>query len=162
MKTMQLGLVLVMGAVFTACCPKPPPPPRPSGDCPKGRAPGSEAELKACLVGLTFDSAPEAGDEQPLAVIVKGPGAPCPGDSLRVLACRYGPRARIEPVINADRYSEADLRQGRIIARLSLLPGETESYDKFRLRPGRMTYWWIRTDESGTGGTSVFVSITGA
>ena len=160
MTRMQLGLALIAGAVFTACCPKPPEAPQPVKGCPPGRPPADETELTACLQSLEFDSDEEAGDEQPLAVIAKGPGERCPGDPRGVYNCRYGPRARIEPAIGADRYSEEDLRQGRIIARLSLLRGETEEYPKFGLKPGRLTYWWVQTDASGTGGKSVFVTAT--
>lgn len=155
----QWSVALMAGGILTACCPSPPKPPEPVAACPRGRAPTSATELKACLQGQKFDSAPEAGDEQPLLVIGKGPGAPCPGDSTRT--CRYGPQAKIEPLIGADQYSESDLRQGRIIARLSLLEGETESYPKFGLTAGQVTYWWVRTDSTGTGGESVFVTTSG-
>jgi hypothetical protein len=107
---------------------------------------------------LPFDTDTLAGDEQPLAVIGGPTGLPCPGDPLR--KCRYGPLAKIEPVIGAQNYSEDDLRHGRIIARLSIPSGQREGYKKYGLQPGRTTYWWVKTDATGRGGESVFLTET--
>jgi hypothetical protein len=54
-------------------------------------------------------------------------------------------------------YSNLALAQGRIIARIYLRPGETESYDKFNVFPGDTTYWWVNTELD----TSLFVRPTG-
>jgi hypothetical protein len=112
------------------------------------------------LHGITFDPSIEVSDSQPLTVIGSAPGAPCPGDEKKIHTCRYGPVAKIEPVKGAQNYSEDNLRQGRIIARLFIPSSETEGYAKFGLKPGQTTYWWVQTDASGTGGTSVFVTTT--
>jgi hypothetical protein len=63
-------------------------------------------------------------------------------------------------VIGAERYTDAALREGRIIAKLTIPGGGTEGYKKYNLQPGLPTYWWVRIDESGTGGSSVFVTRT--
>jgi hypothetical protein len=157
MRRMQLGLALIAGAVVTACCPKPPQPPQPMPGCPANRAPATSSELDACLQGTAFDEEPEVGDAQPLLVLGKG-GLPCPGDDTKL--CRYGPLARIEPLIGAQNYSERDLREGRIIARLSIPSGEREGYRKFGMQPGLSTYWWVQTDSTGTHGESVFLTRT--
>jgi hypothetical protein len=123
-------------------------------------APSTREELDACLSGLRFDSSEEASESQPLTVIESAPSQgsqPCPG-AYGKLYCRYGPTASIEPVIGAQRYSESDLRQGRIIARIRVPAGEKEGYPKYGLVPGQDTYWWVKTDASDTTGTSVFVT----
>ncbi len=155
----RMALALA-GVMFAACCPKPSPAPVPLADCPKGTAPSTAAQLDACLHDVKFDPAPEVSDSQPLTVIGTPPGAPCPGDEKKIHTCRYGPIAKIEPAIGAQNYSEDDLRQGRIIARLSIPGSETEGYAKFGLKPGLVTYWWVQTDSSGTSGKSVFVTQT--
>ncbi len=158
---LSTGIVLLVGVLFTGCCGNPPAPtPSPVG-CPKGKAPSTQAELDACLAVLAFDASEDASDHQPLTVIEssRGPSSlPCPGDASGRLGCRYGPLASIQPAIGAQRYSDADLRQGRIIAKLSIDATETEGYEKYGMVPGRNTYWWVQTDEAGTGGTSVFVT----
>jgi hypothetical protein len=139
-------------------------PPQPAaaptlGDgCPRDSVPTTSAELKACVDGQPFDTDTLAGDEQPLAVIGGTTGLPCPGDPTR--RCRYGPLARIEPLIGAQNYSEDDLKHGRFIARLSIPSGQKEGYKKYGLQPGRLTYWWVKTDATGRGGKSVFVTET--
>jgi hypothetical protein len=121
--------------------------------CPTNRPPDNETELNACIKDLKFDSEPEAGDAQRLLVLDQG-GSPCPDDQKRT--CRFGPLARIEPVINAHKFTKPELQEGRIIARLSIDSGQ-EGYPKLSLIPGHMTYWWVRRD-TGTAGTSVYVS----
>jgi hypothetical protein len=95
------------------------------------------------------------GDEQRLMVVNSG-GLPCQGDTTRT--CRYGPLARIEPVKGAEMYSDSVLGEGRIIARMYLRQGETESYPKFALVPGDTTYWWVSTAQD----SSRFVHAHGA
>ena len=153
---MRTAIALLAGIVFTACCPTPPPAPQPASDCLAGTAPSTRAQLDACLKGLVFDTSYGASDEQPLAVITTSSTGPrCPGDTTK--SCRYGPIARIEPAIGAQRYSDSDLRQGRIIARLSIPATEREGYPKYGLNPGDLTYWWVRTD-SDTSGISKFIT----
>jgi hypothetical protein len=140
--------------------PTPSPTPIPqSSACPQGRAPMTPVQLKACVDGLRFDPDTLVGDEQPLTEIGTTTGLPCPGDPGR--RCRYGPMARIEPVVNAQNYTEEELRQGRIIARISVPGGEKVRYRKYGLRPGRVTYWWVRTDATRTAGESLFLTETG-
>jgi hypothetical protein len=156
---LRTGVVFLVGGVFTACCPKPPAPPQPVSACPRNRAPATPAELASCLEGFAFDTGYEVSDEQPLTIIGTTRGLPCPGDSK--LSCQYGPIARIEPLIGAQNYSEEDLRQGRIIARISVPRTETQRYEKYGLIPGDTTYWWVQTDSTGKQGKSVFVTATG-
>jgi hypothetical protein len=152
------GIGLMAGLLFTACCPKQPGAPQPAKDCPRGVAPSTQAQLDACLKGIAFDTDYEASDEQPLAVITRGSGPPCPGDSTHSLTCRYGPLAKIEPVIGAHRYSEDDLREGRIIARLSIDSNQTQEYPKYGLKPGRATYWWVKIGLTQSTDSSYFVT----
>ncbi len=153
-----MAMTFLAAGVFTACEPRYEELPKLSADCPRGRAPQTGVELQVCLRGFDFDTSTYAGDEQPLAVIGTPPGPPCPGDPKHTHTCRYGPLAKIEPLIGAQRYSEPDLREGRIIARLSIPKGETEGYPKYGLQPGQSTYWWVQTDSTGRRGTSVFVT----
>jgi hypothetical protein len=125
--------------------------------CPRNAPPSSQKELDACLKTLRFDPDTLAGDEQPL-LIIDPQGAPCPGDKSR--NCRYGPLARIEPVIGAHQYSETDLSEGRIIAHMFLGPNETEPYRKFGLTQGQDTYWWVQ--KKGSTGKSVYITTTGS
>lgn len=155
---LRTGLAFLGVGIFTACC-QPPRPPQPPTGCPQGKPPSSAAELEACLQGFVFDTTYEVSDEQPLAVITQGKGPACPGDTTGGLTCRYGPIAKIEPLHGAQRYSENDLRQGRFIARMRITSGN-EGYAKFGLQPGALTYWWVQTDEAGTGGVSYYITIT--
>ena len=128
--------------------------------CPNGSAPADTTQLRACLTGIQFDTTEFVGDEQRLMVRAdsgSGPGAPCFGDSTHV--CRHGPLARVDPVKGSELYSDSALAQGRIIARIYLRPGETESYPKFGLVPGDTTYWWVSSAE---GGSSAFVHRDGS
>ena len=157
--SLRTGIALVAGLIFTACCPSGPKAPFPEA-CPRGTAPSTPEELKACTQPLGFDTSFEAGDEQPLAVITKSQGPRCPGDTSTnpTLSCRYGPLARIEPVIGAHRYSEKELREGRFIARISVPRTEKEGYKKYGLVPGQTTYWWVQTDSTKRSGQSVFIT----
>jgi hypothetical protein len=115
--------------------------------------------LDVCLQTLAFDDSYEVIDEQPLAVITTSQGEPCPGDTAgSPLRCRYGPVAKIQPLIGAQRYSEKDLMEGRIIARMSVPATAKEGYEKYGLVAGRATYWWVKTDETKRGGRSVFIT----
>jgi hypothetical protein len=156
----RTSLLFAIGAIFTACCPRPPTPPQPIAACKPGSPPSSPTELDACLQGFAFDTAYEVGDEQPLTVMGVPPGPPCPTDEKKTRTCRYGPLAKIEPLIGAQNYSEKDLREGRFIARLSIPSSEKEGYRKYGLQPGAFTYWWVKTDSTGTGGQSVFITMT--
>jgi hypothetical protein len=129
------------------------PPPRDQA-CPANRPPQTEKELDACVGNLKFDTQAEAGDEQRLLVVNQG-GSPCPDNSK--LMCRHGPLAKIEPLKNAHKFLPEQLREGRIIARLSITNGQ-EGYPKLNLAPGHKTYWWVQRDASGSGGRSVYVS----
>lgn len=156
---LRMGIALIAGLIFTACCPSGPKAPFPEA-CPRGTAPSTPEALKACTQDLPFDTAYESIDEQPLAVIDTAQGPRCPGDTSRTptLTCRYGPLARIEPVIGAHRYSEKELMEGRFIARISVPGTEKEEYKKYGLVPGQTTYWWVQTDSTRRAGTSVFLT----
>jgi hypothetical protein len=121
--------------------------------CPAGSPPANGSQLAACLNGIEFDTTEFVGDEQRLMVRDSAPGtAPaCFADSA--YTCRYGPLAKVEPVKGAELYNDSSLTEGRIIARIYLREGETESYAKFQLAPGDTTYWWVKIKPD----TSVFV-----
>jgi hypothetical protein len=126
--------------------------------CPSGSAPADTTQLRACLTGIDFDTTEFVGDEQRLMVRSdsgSGPGALCFGDSTHV--CRHGPLARVDPVKGSELYSDSALAEGRIIARIYLRTGETESYDKFGLVPGDTTYWWVNAAQD----SSLFVHRAG-
>jgi hypothetical protein len=124
--------------------------PQLSADCKPGRPPSTRAELTACLEGLEFDSIEAVGDKQPLMV-----NPPCPE------SCRYGPLATIQPEKHSHLYSDAELKEGRIIAKLTLDPKETKGYKKLGLVPGGVTYWWVqKTSENyDKAGKSVYVTL---
>jgi hypothetical protein len=156
----RVGVGLVAAMIFSACSGgyHPPPAPVPVAACREGEAPLSPDQLDQCLRGFSFDKRYEYSDEQPLTIIEKGGGGPpCPGDPDRKYSCRYGPLATIEPVIRAHAYSEEDLMEGRFIARITVPRGEPE-YPKYGLRPGAMTYWWVKTDSTGSAGDSYFIT----
>jgi hypothetical protein len=143
MATSVKGVVIVALAVVLAGC-------APAGTatgpllapCPTNAAPSDTAQLNACIKKLQFDQVEAAGDEQRLMVRDTAAGPACHGDTT--FSCRYGPLAKIEPVIKAHRRKPAQLNEGRIIARLYLQPGETESYPKLNLAPNDTTYWWVQ------------------
>lgn len=114
--------------------------------CPSGNPPSTAVELNACLTGVDFDSVRGAGDEQRLMI-----NPPCPGP------CRHGPLATIQPEKKSHQHTDADLQEGRIIAKLFLNPGQTQSYAKLGLSPGIVTYWWVKKT-SPTGGRSVYIA----
>jgi hypothetical protein len=156
------GLLIFGLTLALAACQ--PPPGTALGDllapCPANAAPSDTAQLHACVDGLRFDSVEAAGDEQRLLVrdtsLAAGPA--CHGDPTH--SCRYGPLAKIEPVIKAHRRSTSQLNEGRIIARLYLQPGETDSYTKLNLEPNDTTYWWIQRT-SATTAISKYVRVNG-
>jgi hypothetical protein len=160
-RSLSAAIALLAAAFFTACATRPAGAPEPDPGCPSGTAPSTREELDTCLRGLSFDSTKHASDLQPLTVIASGPSAgslACPGDASGKFSCRYGPMARIEPLRGAQRYSEEDLMEGRIIARITVPPGEREKYPKYGLVPGEQTYWWVKTDSTGIAGNSVFLT----
>jgi hypothetical protein len=163
--TTTLSIALAVGIVVSGCCPKAPSAPAPAQGCPKGSPPQSEQELRACLRSITFDTAYEVSDSQPLTFVdtaaVSGtPTLPCPGDSTASRRrCRYGPLAKIEPVIGGQRYSDSELMEGRIVAKLWIPRSEREGYPKYNLTPGDSTYWWVKTDANGQTGTSLFIAL---
>jgi hypothetical protein len=162
--TLSVGIALCTGLVAFACCPKPPNAPEPAENCPKGRAPGTERELSACLQNITFDAAYEVSDSQPLTIIDSSGsgGLSCPGDAPGSrLRCAYGPLAKIEPVIGGHLYSDKELMEGRIVAKLWIPGSETKKYPKYNLAPGDSTYWWVQTDSSRQAGSSVFILRSG-
>jgi len=113
--------------------------------CPPGSPPTNTTQLNACLRGIEFDTMEFVGDEQRLMVReLRGRGLPCFGEKDSGFTCRYGPLAKVEPVKGAELYSKEAMAEGRIIARIYLRPRETESYDKFNLAPGDITYWWVK------------------
>jgi hypothetical protein len=111
--------------------------------CPDSTPPSDTTQLGACLQGLTFDTVPALGDEQRLMVRGPLPGPFCHGDTTH--SCRYGLLAKIEPVMGAQDYTESALHQGRIIARMFIRAGETDSYPKLGLVLHDTTYWYVNT-----------------
>jgi hypothetical protein len=151
--TIRIGLLTALAAGLSLGCGTSPGPavsPVPglpeTAVCPTKGPPTTPAEVKACASKLTFDEDELVGDEQRLMV-----HPPCPG------SCRYGPLAKIEPVKGAQDYSDDEMRQGRIIARLFIRKGDQERYLKLALVPGYMTYWWVQRDAAGRN-RSLFIS----
>jgi hypothetical protein len=150
----RIGLVTMFASGLSVGCgtrtepPGVPPVPGVSevAECPSEGPPTTPAQLKACVGKISFDTLELAGDEQRLMV-----NPPCPG------SCRHGPLAKIEPAKGAHEYSDGDLKQGRIIARLFVRSGE-KGYPKLALVPGYTTYWWVQKDATGRGGRSLFIS----
>lgn len=121
--------------------------------CKANEPPSNPTELAACLKGLEFEASIEAvGDQQRLMI-----NPPCPGP------CRYGPLATIQPEKHSHLYSDAQLKEGRIIARLQLDSAETKDYKKLGLVPHGVTYWWVlkTSDDSVNAGRSVFLTLAG-
>jgi hypothetical protein len=115
--------------------------PQPGPACPEGAPPSDTTQLNDCLKDIVFDTVPALGDEQRLMIPTR----------------RYGPLAKIEPVIGAHDYSDDDLREGRIIARFFTRRGE-KGYPKLGIVPGQVTHWWVQLDRTGRGGTSTYIS----
>lgn len=115
--------------------------------CGSSGPPSTIAALRACVMQLGFDTLEAAGDEQVLTVMEKGAGVPCPGSKDPTRSCRYGPIATIQPESTSHRHRYADLREGRIIAKLFLPPDEQQRYDSLALVPGKPTYWWVQVSE---------------
>ncbi len=77
---------------------------------------------------IDYDTAPGAGDEQPLMLLVGGQPT-------------YGPLARIEPARKAFESSLDQLAKGRIVARMINLGDQP--YPKLNLGPRDTTYLWV-------------------
>jgi len=154
------GMMVVALAVSPAACH----PPEGSvtgallAPCPANAAPSDTAQLHACIAHLDFDTLTAAGDEQRLLVRDTVAGTACHGDESH--SCRHGPLAKIEPVVKAHKRSNAQLDEGRIIARLYLRDGETEPYPKLGLAPTDTTYWWVQRT-SPTTAVSRFIRVSG-
>jgi hypothetical protein len=121
--------------------------------CKANKPPSTQAELTVCLQGLDFEDSIEAvGDQQRLMI-----NPPCPG------SCRYGPLATIQPEKHSHLYSDAELKEGRIIAKLFLDPKETRGYKKLGLVPGGVTYWWVQktSEKYDNAGRSVYLTLIG-
>src|SRR5215208_4709220 len=127
----RLSAMFVAGVIFTACC-QPPKPPEPVTACKRGSPPSNPTELETCLQKFVFDTSYEVSDEQPLLVMGDPSAPPCVSDTTKT--CRYGPLAKIEPVIGAQNYSDEELREGRFIARISVPSSEKEGYEKYGLQ----------------------------
>ena len=154
------GLMIAALAVASAACYRPGTVQgRLLAPCPANAAPSDTAQLHACIAKLTFDTLPAAGDEQRLLVRNDGPGAACHDDSSDS-TCRHGPLAKIEPVVKAHKRNNAQLAEGRIIARMYLRDGETEAYPKLGLSPSDTTYWWVQRT-SATTAVSRLVRVAG-
>lgn len=160
-QVLQVGtLVALVVLPGTGCNPKRSPtvaPDKPSiaagpihlpAGCPADSAPADTTQLNACLSSLEFDTTETVGDEQRLMVYGTGAGPKCIGDTTHT--CRYGPLAKVEPVKGSQDIPDSALERGRIIARVFLRPGETESYPKFGLVPGHTTYWWVNTTKDSS------------
>jgi hypothetical protein len=118
--------------------------------CKANNPPATPAELQACLDSLDFNEIEALGDKQPMMV-----HPPCPE------TCRYGPLATIQPEEHSYLYSEDELKQGRIIARLFLDSTEKVEYRKLGLVPGGKTYWWVQktSEDTSHAGRSVYITL---
>jgi hypothetical protein len=162
-----LQLILLGITIISGCAPSREPgpvPPLPAG-CPANNPPSNSTELTACLTALDFDDLDAAGDQQRLTILDTASASPetsCPPDvPATVRSCRPGPLATIQPEVNSHRYGANELRYGRIIARLSVPPGEKDAYEKLALLPGHTTYWWVQKvpgQPNSKAGRSVYIT----
>jgi hypothetical protein len=158
-------LLLLCMATVWACARSPEPgpvPPLPDG-CPANNPPSNPTELAACLTVLKFDDLDAAGDQQRLTIIdiTGSTGGQCPPDVKPTSRCRPGPFATIQPETNSHLLEQTELREGRIIAKLFIPPGEKDSYEKLAMRPGFATYWWVQKipgQPDSNAGRSVYVT----
>lgn len=99
----------------------------------------SSAELASYVSTLEFDTTTASGDDQRLMLIDAGGNR------------RYGPRARIEPEMGAAVLSEADLAEGRILARIRIIDPDFDgsiAYPKLGIVE-RVTYVFVRKAPDG-------------
>jgi hypothetical protein len=145
---LHLSAVTLLGAMCAACATGR----APSPGCGSNGPPSTPAALKECVTKLGFDTLEAAGDEQPLTVVEKGGGAPCPGSMDTTRSCRYGPIATIQPESTSHLQKLAGLREGRIFAKLFLGPHHKVVYESLALVPGDTTYWWVQVTEKTDSG----------
>lgn len=143
---LRLALLLsVTSLIGTGCTPGIAPT---APGCGTGGPPSTLTAMRECVRQLGFDTLEAAGDEQVLTIMEQKPGARCPGAKDTARSCSYGPIATIQPESTSHRQRLPDLREGRIIAKLFLPPGEQQKrYDSLALVPGKPTYWWVQITE---------------
>jgi hypothetical protein len=141
---LHFSAVTLLGAMCSACVTGRAAAP----GCGSNGPPSTLTALNECLPKVGFDSLEAAGDKQALTVVEKGGGVPCPGSKDPTRSCRYGPIATIQPESTSHLQKFAALREGRIIAKLFLAPGQTQRYDSLALVPGETTYWWVQVTEN--------------
>lgn len=139
--------VLATTCVLAAC-----PSPRPSAGVPHdtvgaGPAPtpappfasidgATHSEVLRYARSLTFDGRTGVTDSQALAVALPNrPDAKCPAD------CTYGPVASIHPEVGAVALGDAELKAGRIVARI--INADAAPYEKFHLGGRDTVYVWV-------------------
>lgn len=105
----------------------------------------SSEAFRAYLGTLRFATDTETGDRQALLVGHYPDSA------------HYGPLATILPERNAHLGSVAQLRSGKLIARIT--NESAEAYPKLGLLPHAVTYWWVEYNEKTDSGRSVFVTV---
>jgi hypothetical protein len=101
---------------------------------------------------LSFVPDPESGDRQGLLL------------GHYPERARFGPVATIQPEVNSDKGSVAELRlRGKVIARIQVESIGAQPYPKLGLLPGTTTYWWVQLNagDTTTTGRSVFVTVDG-
>lgn len=133
-------LTLVGGLwVLQSSCvpPKPQSTPRRIASIDSGDTLFASPSFAAYLGTLSFVSDSEAGDRQALLV------------GHYPDAAHYGPLANIAPELHANDGTIADLKSGKVIARI--VNESADSYPKLSLLPHGTTYWWVQYDSSDTG-----------
>ena len=103
----------------------------------------SAQPLRDYVAKLDFDTNYEAGDKQRLAV-----------GSYPDL--HYGPLVAIQPEVGNHTITEADLHQGRIIARI--VNYSDSAYPKLGLAPKSTTYWWAQLGADSSTNRSIMIS----
>lgn len=106
------------------------------------KQPSSES-LRDYVAKLDFETRYEAGDEQRLAF-------------GRYPDLHYGPLVAIQPEVGNHTIVEADLHQGRIIARI--INYSDTAYPKLGLAPRSTTYWWAQLGADSSTNRSVMIS----
>ena len=102
----------------------------------------THGEILAYARGLRYDTRTGVSDSQALAVANR-PGGKCPAE------CSYGAVARINPEVGALGLGGAELKVGRIVARI--VSEDDKAYEKFNLGPRDTVYVWADSAAGARG-----------
>jgi hypothetical protein len=95
---------------------------------------------------LRYDTVPGVGDQQRLML-----DPPCPG------TCRYGPLARIEPVVGAP---ASQIEAGRMYLIARFVNQDTIPYPKLGMPAGGTAYWFVYRTDGGELRARIVTALT--